>query len=917
MKTKHILTALALPLAFTACTQDEFESVNGIQSDLNNRPVVGQVAFYDGEDAATRLANPETGAMEFANGDQFGMVLMDESTTITGNNIVTIGNNRKYQLVNKAYTNYPFTKNGNVWSSEAELVEGNYFYYMPYTNNQTDKSKNRVSRDGGLQWTISANQNAFTADAPEKLASFNAVKDNQLYIGYEMLNADAPETSLENKMVAAHGTIGFVLKNTDATAVTIKRIVLGYNSKTASTSNFKLTGSLNVNAGYANLDADTYTDAEGEGNVVDATANLAEVFSLYKNATSVERNDFTKNPLIVGSANFLSADATTTTASIALNFPKNYILAQGQSAFANMVVPSTTDLNELVATVYTDKGIMTLPLTVGNYETGVQSTSFTSLNTTTDGVVGYNVAGSGAAFDASVTLKSRNEQVDKQNEYKDITAGTFTKVRPNEWNVVTLSFGAPAVQIPGKMDIYSTEDLNDFLNYCKLNPNVTEEGARIEATIKAEGVELSEEAYNVLKANDKIILTVKGDEALIIPATLSNDVLTRVAWGTGANAIVKGEQTIAVAGTGLSNLTLTNEGTLTINYENASGVAQTTDLNKLINYGTATINTKLNAQHIYNGASLTTAAYKDIVNDAVLNVYADLSLRVYNFAKMNIFGNVQIGNGTLENYKKSDEEAVPSYKTGTITIAENATLKTTGTWTNNGDIVANGVLTAGAMFTNAATGVINNNFGIENVAGVEFINNGVIKVAANAKFTTITKNNNEVEIMARGTEIEAGAATDNGYVSYTATDTDLSSGKFTFNSTDKFTTLKIGKGTTIASTTSAEGLTVKVTGDGTYKFALKTAASGGSDSKLKKLEVEKNVYMVIASNVTVDKSVVINEGATIQNNSDCTFTFNGDNSTSGQEFTNKGTFRNIGTVSSTSCTTQPSGNFTGSGTYPW
>lgn len=908
MKTKHILTALALPLAFTACTQDEFESVNGIQSDLNNRPVVGQVAFYDGEDAATRMANPETGAMEFANGDQFGMVLMDESTTsTTGTNLVTIGTNRKYQLVNKAYTNYPFTKNGNVWSSEAELVEGNYFYYMPYTNNQTDKSKNRVSRDGGLQWTISANQNAFTADAPEKLASYNAVKDNQLYIGYEMLNADAPETSLENKMVAAHGTIGFVLKNTDATAVTIKRIVLGYNSKTASSSNFKLTGTLDVKDGRANLTKDTYIDAEGKGHAADATANLAEVFSLYKNATSVERNDFTKNPLIVGSANFLSADATTTTASIALNFPKNYILAQGQSAFANMVVPSTTDLTGLVATVYTDKGIMTLPLTVGNYETGVQSTSFTSLNTTTDGVVGYNVAGSGAAFDASVTLKSRNEQVDKQNEYKDITAGTFTKVRPNEWNVVTLSFGAPAVQIPGKMDIYSTEDLNDFLNYCKLNPNVTEEGAAIEATIKAEGVELSEEAYNVLKANDKIILTVKGDEALIIPATLSNDVLTRVAWGTGANAIVKGEQTIAVAGTGLSNLTLTNEGTLTVNYVNEDGDAQTTTLTTLYNLGTATITTPL-AATLYNGALVVSPAYDKVVGDAVLNVSAKLTKAARNYASMTVSGNVEIG--TFTNYKISDGKAVPSYKTGTITIAENATLKTTGAWTNSGDITVNGTLTAGDTFTNASGANIYNNFGIENLATVtDFDNAGYIRVAADAHFTILNSNaSGEIEIMKRETEINVTSV---GNITYSAVTGDVNKGVFEIKSTDRFNTLKLNVGdVTLKSTVDKVNSTALwIEKTGTYKFDF----DGTKATKIAKLVVEKNVYMTIASPVTVDTSIEIKDGATIQNNRDMTFTYNGikDN------FKNNGTFRNIGTVNATSCTAQPDGNFTGSGTYNW
>lgn len=905
MRTKHVLLALAVPMAFAACTQEEFESNTGIQSDLGNRPVVGQISFYTGDGLATRLANPETGAIEFADGDQFGMVLMDEAADASGN--ANIGTNN-YNLVNKAYTNYPFTKNGNVWTSEAELVEGNYFYYMPYTNNQTDESKTRVTRNGGLQWVISASQNAYTTAEPTKVAPYNAVKDNQLYIGYEMLNSKEPATKLEAKMLPVHGTIQFNLKNSEATAFSIKRIVLA--------GNLPLTGSLNAEDGAGNLAKDTYTDAEGKGNEAKNSANIADIFRLYNEALSTERADFTKNPLMMGESAtpFLSQSNNN---SIALNFPSNTVVAQGQTLTASMVVPACiTSVPDLTATVYTDRGIMTLPITVGSYLTGVadgQNGSGTDDFAGEKGVVAYKAAGQ-TTPDATITLYARNEE--EQTEYA-VVSGNFTTIRPEEWNAVGINFGATAIQIPGKMDIYTTEDLNDFMNYCKLNPNVAEDETEIEAIIKAKGVELTAEAYKVLADNEKIKLTISGDEALVIPAGLSNDVLTRLTWATNAKAIVKGEQTIAAAGDGLANLTLTNEGTLTVNYVDNKNVAQITTLANLYNLKNATISTPLSVTALINGDIATDDEYDDILADAQLTVKANVKGESTNYAKITVEGNVEIGaltNKKVQDLQTSAQNIV--YKTATVTVAENATLKTTGAWTNNGDITVNGVLTAAAEFTNNAN--IYNNYGIENVQGVKFSNeaNGYIKVAATAKFTTISENKGEVEIMARSTEIEAGTTSGDGRVSYTAVASDMTSNTFTYSDSDNFTTLKIGaSNVTIASTTAATDLTVEVTADGTYKFALKTSGDKDAvDSSLKALQVNENVYMTIASNVTVGTSVDIEEGATIQNNSGCTFTFSGQKS----DFTNGGTFRNIGTLAGINLTTKPdSGNFTGSGKYPW
>ena len=924
MRTKHILAALAVPALFTACTQEQFEIDQ--PNAVVNRPVVGQVTFVE-SGAETRVLDPVTGKTAFKDGDKFGMMLMDEVAGSASNADID-GN--YYTLVNKAYTNYPFTKSGDVWRSEAQLVEGNYFYYMPYTDNQRYADRTSVSRAAGLTWVIPSSQNAFTDENPSVLAPYASVEKNQLYVGYANLSRKDAVTTLDNKMVAAHATLGFKLVNNDASSMVIKRIVLEYKDGTQ----FYNGGILNVASGkVATAATGVYTVIE-DGNEVaknlTTSNNLSDVFKFYNADVKGNRNDYTKNPLMLGNNTVTNNGAfvkgSQTTSSIALKFPGTGTeLASGQSATAFMVVPAKMSTTGLRVRIYTNKGVVLLPLSTANCTTKVAVAGDSSAEGyKATGDVMYAAAATPGDATATVKLQMRND-AGKSDPYKDKSTFNAADVLPNAWNVSTIGLTGAAIQIPRVMDIYSNEDLDAFLGYCLLNPNLGEEGVSLAGNIKS-GVTLSKEAYSVLENNEKVELTIDASAATItIPATIeAEDVLTRIKWANNSKVIVYGEQTIAAAGTGISSLIITNYGTLTTNYYNTANppVAQTTTVATLYNLGTVNVKTPLTATTLVNGYTNTTLSYDYVTTSAELNAEANVTANTkgMNIATINVKNNITLS-GTIENNKVS--KARKDDKLGVLVVEANKTLTTEGTsLTNDGTITVNGILTANATLTN--NGTINNNFGLENIAGENLTNaaTGKIVVAADAHFTTVTSNAGEIEIKARDTEINVSAGA--GVVSYSAVAADIESGVFTMMETDAFNTLKVAQSLTInpeltkynetskeyelsdAMKTVLNVLTLKVNETANFRFH--------KDFYANKLEVAKDKYMTVASDVKIKSAVTINTGATIQNNRDCKFTYNG----TSDDFVNGGTFRNIGTVSATSCSgTKPAGTFTGSGTYDW
>lgn len=120
MKTKHILTAIALPALLAACSQDEDLSGALSQKDFSNIPTVDVnfTASIDGNSPTTRMAT----RFDWEEGDKVGFAWLGDGTVISS-------------IDGKAYQNHPlFCTDPTARSFETKtmLYIGSYYAYMPY-----------------------------------------------------------------------------------------------------------------------------------------------------------------------------------------------------------------------------------------------------------------------------------------------------------------------------------------------------------------------------------------------------------------------------------------------------------------------------------------------------------------------------------------------------------------------------------------------------------------------------------------------------------------------------------------------------------------------------------------------------------------------------------------------------------------
>ena len=175
MKAKDLLLALAVPAAFAACSQEEFE--NDVQKVNDGRPVVGSIVLDIPEEAQTRWGWGSATGFTFDANDYIGAALMDTYTpgvdTPTPRPWFT-----RYSIVNYISTNYKYGYKDGWTNNDAVMSEGNYFFYMPFNENLKSRA--------GLVYSIPVDQFAYdeTAESPvaEETRSW---KKNQMFIGYD------------------------------------------------------------------------------------------------------------------------------------------------------------------------------------------------------------------------------------------------------------------------------------------------------------------------------------------------------------------------------------------------------------------------------------------------------------------------------------------------------------------------------------------------------------------------------------------------------------------------------------------------------------------------------------------------------------------------------------------------------------
>ena len=131
MKTKKFLSALSVASLMVACSSEEFEAPQQNADNLALRPIVdSEMVFNFG--AETRLAVGEDDFYPTSgNGDMLGAAVIDEPTYTSRkdyNDKLAAGNKVEdlYNFTSYISSNYPYTKEAGIWTTPAELVEGNY-----------------------------------------------------------------------------------------------------------------------------------------------------------------------------------------------------------------------------------------------------------------------------------------------------------------------------------------------------------------------------------------------------------------------------------------------------------------------------------------------------------------------------------------------------------------------------------------------------------------------------------------------------------------------------------------------------------------------------------------------------------------------------------------------------------------------
>ena len=216
MRTKHLLMTMALPLAFAACTSDEFESFDQ-GNGLKNRKEIGQVAIaFENGDALTRW----TSGMQPEVGDRVGAVSIDNLKNQEYNEEKPESNYTTSS--NQIFSNYMYENNGNdMWLTNANLVEGGYYFYAPYVASQT---RGLMKLNAPIVQNLDVQDGKIVGNSA--IVNFIEEGTTPFYIGYKFLSAAESNTDITVKMrhIFAYPRLEFTNKTGEP--VELKRILI-------------------------------------------------------------------------------------------------------------------------------------------------------------------------------------------------------------------------------------------------------------------------------------------------------------------------------------------------------------------------------------------------------------------------------------------------------------------------------------------------------------------------------------------------------------------------------------------------------------------------------------------------------------------------------------------------------------------
>ena len=347
MKTKFILTAMCLPLAFAACTNEDLVIEN--QNSVEDRPVVDfkLAATYGADGAESRMVN---------NNGTF----LWEGTDVLGASLVLAP-----ATENKIYSNYKFVNELEEASSQVEFtteattVVGEYMFYYPYNKAMTKDLT-------GIRYALKEPQ-VYDPTGEEMMKNNFMIAPRVKVDGNEPGELTLPITM---RSIYAYGQLNLNLAEylqvngtiVSATSVNVQKIILTYASETHKDGiiNQNTIPSVDITAAtLKGLREGTNTTYKGK-----TDAELRQI--LLAEADKVLTAQGTNPLLALTTEDDTTADGTIGQVSISCvseAYPNGVALNKGGEFSTRVLLPTQEDA-QITINVYTNIGVFTV--TTGN-----------------------------------------------------------------------------------------------------------------------------------------------------------------------------------------------------------------------------------------------------------------------------------------------------------------------------------------------------------------------------------------------------------------------------------------------------------------------------------------------------------------------------------------------------------------------
>ena len=544
MKTKHILTALALPALLAACNNDEFESMNFEQAQ-SERPLLSEdfsLKFSDGVETRYAVNGDASLNFNFQSGDQIGAAIIDQFNASKPNDPSQWG------IIESLAGNYPFEYNAQsgVWKASTRLGIGHYLFTYPY--NPEDNTR------GAVSYSLPTVQELYTDENGTVDLNAAIEKDNKAICAALLVEDNSPlEAKLRNLFTYPKFVINF---DNGLPITSVSKVVLKYNGNASK--GFLVKGGLDHNKVWTAFKA-SETYQQGPDAYFETVTNTSDFLRDSEGGyTTFEYNPYLVAKFPANTA--VKTDGTTNNKIVEVRF-----MMPGAEMSYNNGYNGGEYYNNLSMYIYTNAGVYEIDDVLSAID--FKSTTSASLK---ERVLARN---------ASYTLNLNKEAVEKSQEELYIVTNT------TDWNELVSAYGneeAYTASAPLKIAVVGSEFTIDAdakmpsKAFFQVNTPVTVKGnVTLNNLIVENNVTIAEGANVTTSGTFKVGYSyeVENNGTLNIAKVLNSrnqvvsyDGISTIVNNTTLNIVADAQASFVL--TNEKNATVSNEGVITVGGQN-------------------------------------------------------------------------------------------------------------------------------------------------------------------------------------------------------------------------------------------------------------------------------------------------------------------------------------------------------------